>query len=108
MSLKDYLRQAGSVIIALLTNPPSTSALDPKAGDPTYNSLLQLATIFQTAEQIPSLPEKNSSVSPLLPRVTKNIQEPRVDKKTQEPRVHNNLYKPTLLQKSNQHKWQRQ
>ena len=48
MVLEDYLHQAGSDIVALLTNPPSSTVLDPKEGNSTYNALLQLATIFQT------------------------------------------------------------
>ena len=79
IALEDYLRQAGSDIIALLTNPPSSTVLDLKAGNSTYNALLQLATILKTAEDISYLPAiKHSSESSLLPRAAKSVQEPRV------------------------------
>ena len=102
MALEDYLRQVGSDIVVLLTNPPSSTVLDSKAGISLYNVFLQLATIFQTADDFQFLPAiKNYSKSSLLRRVAENVQEPRV-------KVQDNVFKPTFLQKLSKHKWQRQ
>ena len=46
-NLKDYLKHAGSEIVAILTNIPSVSTPELQAGDPTRNELLELVTVLQ-------------------------------------------------------------
>ena len=72
VSLEDHLRQASRDIVSILLQPPSQVTPDLESGGPIKNSLLTLANIFQTAENIPSLP---------------NIKVPIQDKPTPLPRV---------------------
>ena len=99
MSLEDYLRQAATDIIALLTNPPSTTTFIPQAGDPIYNALLELAQIFQKADTLPSLPLLKNK--PPTSQNDQTVPETRVQP-VSETRVH----KPTLIEKLNQKRWQ--
>ena len=55
-SLEDHLRQAGSNIVTILTNPHRSSTINLEAGTEIQNALLQLANIFNTSEKIPSIP----------------------------------------------------
>ena len=101
MSLEDFLRQAATYLIAISTNPPSTTTFTNKAADSTYNALLELATIFQTA--VPTLPKllRNNSKD-------KNVREMRVPNSETPtlPRVVTKTTKtPTLLEKLNQKRW---
>ena len=50
VSLDDFLRQAATDIISILTAPPSTTAPSLQAGDPTRNALLEIATVLNRAE----------------------------------------------------------
>ena len=53
VSLKDYLKQAASDIITILTQPPSTTVPSLEAGDPTRNALLKLAKQLGRMESLP-------------------------------------------------------
>ena len=46
VKLEDFLKQAATDIISLLTQPPSTTTLSLEAGDLTKNALLKLARIY--------------------------------------------------------------
>ena len=65
IKLTDYLQQAASDIITLLTQPPSTTTPSLAAGDPIRNALLTLATQLKRIDNIPmdksppSSPTKN-------------------------------------------------
>ena len=48
MQLDDFLRQAASDIVTLLTNPPKSNAPSITLGNSTRNRLLQLATLLNT------------------------------------------------------------
>ena len=50
VDINDFLRQAATDIITLLTNPPPPLILSLSAGDDTYNAILQLATILNRNE----------------------------------------------------------
>ena len=70
INLDVFLRQAATDIISLLTNPVSTTTLSLQAGDETKNALLQLATILQHADNLPttaSAPASISSAPTLMP-----------------------------------------
>ena len=100
ITTSDFLRQAATDIISILTNPPSSPIPTLEAGDTTYNALLKLATILKRKETIPNLPslspslhtkQKTSDTSTLSFDKTNNIKytsEPRVSKDTtRKPRV---------------------
>ena len=86
VKLTDFLRQAASDIIDVLTNPPSTTVPSLQAGDPTRNALLEIATQLQ---RIQPLPESLSSSNPTpSPRVT-------MSPHLQSPSVSSPIYKAT-------------
>ena len=50
VDINDFLRQAATDIITLLTNPPPPLIPSLSAGDDSYNAILQLATILNRNE----------------------------------------------------------
>ena len=80
IKLVDFLKQAATDIITILTQPPSTTTPSLQAGDPICNALLDLATSLNQIKQLPTLRlTKNTTVS--SPRVqTPNYAPPRVAK----------------------------
>ncbi len=50
VDINDFLRQAATDIITLLTNPPPLLIPNLSAGSDTYNAILQLATILNRNE----------------------------------------------------------
>ena len=63
-----------------MTQPPATTTVTLQAGDTTKNALLQLATILQTADVLPTQMKPNNIILPVAPT-------PRVPLDTPEPRV---------------------
>ncbi len=68
MSTKDFLTQAASDIITLLTTPVPKNNFSLEAGDPTRNALLKIATSLNQNEKLRELPpsqrvKKNTSTS---------------------------------------------
>ena len=57
VDLEDFLRQAATDIIHILTQPPKFNGPVLKAGDTTRNALLEIATLLKRTEKIPILPE---------------------------------------------------
>ena len=64
VGLEDFLRQAASDIITILTDPPSTTTLKLQVGDSTRNAMLELASIFN---RLAPLPEPQPPPSPIIP-----------------------------------------
>ena len=73
VKLDDFLRQAASDIITLLTSPPSSTTVSLEEGDKTRNALLKIAETLKTAEKLPA-PVKPSQPVPASspPRVQAN------------------------------------
>ena len=74
IKLTDFLRQAASDIIKILTHPPSSTVPSLQAGDPVRNALVTLATQLQRIEDIPepispckSSPKKITKQIPMAP-----------------------------------------
>ena len=64
VKLEDFLRQAASDIITILTPPPSTTITSSlQAGDTTKNALLDIATIFHRADDLPLKSKKFTSLA---------------------------------------------
>ena len=61
IDLDDYLRQAATDIITLLTAPPSTTTVTLEAGDPTRNALLKIATILNRSTPLPTINESQQT-----------------------------------------------
>ena len=59
----DFLKQAATDIITILTSPPSTTTPSLEAGDPVRNALLTLATQLHRIDTIPE-PVKMDSPTP--------------------------------------------
>ena len=55
VNIEDHLRQAATDIVRILTKPSISAAPTLQQGDPTRNALLELATILQRADKLPSL-----------------------------------------------------
>ena len=84
VTITDHLKQAATDIVTILTSPPSTTVPSLKAGDPTQNALLELATQLQQIEPIPA--ESATQPPPSNPTI---IQQPT--KETTLPRVKEGL-----------------
>ena len=52
MTTDDFLRQATNDIIHILTKPPNTTFPTLKAGDPTRNALLEVATLLNRVDKL--------------------------------------------------------
>ena len=76
VSLNDFLRQAATDIISILTAPPSTTAHSLQAGDPTRNVLLEIATVLNRAEKLPVTSPPTSYVPPQRVKTVKKITTP--------------------------------
>ena len=77
IKLDDFLRQAASDIITILTQPPSTTTPSLQAGDPVRNALTTLATQLQRIEDIPELPS-TPAASPRVEAPTHNLNHPSI------------------------------
>ena len=55
ITLVDFLKQAATDIITLLTSPPSTTTPSLQVGNPVCNALVTLATQLNRIEEIPIL-----------------------------------------------------
>ena len=79
IQLVDFLQQAATDIITILTQPPSITTPSLQAGNPICNALLDLATNLNCVQQLPTLPSKTQENQVSSPRVelTSN-QPPRV------------------------------
>ena len=115
IKLDDYLRQAATDIITILTQPPSTTTPSLQAGDPVRNALLTLATQLKRIEPMPPViadtvpsprvlplpPTKNQLQTAQPPRVHATEQVNDTSKKycAQPPRVlHDNPLPTSTLQ----------
>ena len=58
MKLEDFLRQAATDIVHLLKHPPSSVVPSLQAGDPTYNALRDIATIFNQENPLPTIMDR--------------------------------------------------
>ena len=56
IKLDDFLQQAASDIITILTQPPSTTTPGLQAGDPLRNAPTTLATHLKMIDEIPEIP----------------------------------------------------
>ena len=63
VNLTDFLRQAASDIVTILTHPPSSTVPSLQAGDPVRNALVTLATQLQRIQNIPQ-PTSSRNSSP--------------------------------------------
>ena len=84
IDLDAFLRQAATDIIAILSDPPSTTTLQLKAGASTQNALLEISDILQRTEKLPMISQEKKIISP---RVQDNIPFPRVHPTQSSPRV---------------------
>ena len=69
----DYLKQAATDIITILTSPPSPTTPSLQAGDPIRNALLDLATLLNRAQPLPApspYPTENTTKNIPVPRVS--------------------------------------
>ena len=78
LKLKDFLKQAVSDIITLLSQPPSTTVPSLAVGDPVRNTLLTLAKPLKLKDNIPDPLSTKQSVDMSLPKV-KDVSLPRVE-----------------------------
>ena len=79
--LVDFLKQAATDIVTILTQPPSPTTPSLQAGDPTQNTLLDIATSLNRIEQLPTFSNLSQSHTVSSLRVkTPNPQPPRVEK----------------------------
>ena len=72
VKIDDFLRQAATDIITILTTSPSTTTPSLQAGDVTKNALLDIATILHRADDLPSPPLNDITTAPQ--RVSKDQQ----------------------------------
>ena len=90
VNISDHLRQAASDIITILTSPPSTTVPSLKAGNPTRNALLELATQLKRIEPLP-IDSTSTTASPTVISSTQPSPKVTTLKKTQQnatpPRV---------------------
>ena len=63
VSTDDFLRQAATDIITILTEPPSSTTPTLEAGDSTRNALLKIAKTLKRAEKLPEPSPKPSEKS---------------------------------------------
>ena len=89
IKLDDFLRQAATDIVKILSNPPSTTTPSLQAGDSTYNALLDLATTLNRIDKIPDYP---STLTP-TPTYSSNqsVHEPRVPSSNKQQTDHASL-----------------
>ena len=66
INITDYLQQAATDIISILTNPPNTTIPSLQAGDSTRNALLDLATILNKTTPPPTAPPTRVQKASLL------------------------------------------
>ena len=64
VKIDNFLRQAATDIITILTAPPSTTTPSLQAGDVTKNALLDIATILHRAEDLPVATIKDVTTPP--------------------------------------------
>ena len=76
VNLDDFLRQAATDIITILTAPPSTTAPSLQAGDPTRNALLEISTVLNRAEKLHVTSPPTSYVPPQRVKNIKKISPP--------------------------------
>ena len=57
----DLLKQAALYIISILTNPLFTTTITLAVGDETQNALLKISHALKRVEQLPSLPNKQTT-----------------------------------------------
>ena len=101
VKLTDHLRQAAEDIVTILTQPPATNVPSLRAGDPTRNALLDIATQLHRVEDIPSPPRLPAQ--PTRVRQKERTPQPMAKVDAQPPRV-SQTQQPTLtdlLEKSN-------
>ena len=71
IKLDDFLRQAATDIITILTSPPSTTTPSLEAGDPVRNALLTLATQLKRIQPMPiTAPSTPPATSPRVQPTT--------------------------------------
>ena len=119
MKLEDFPHQTATDIVHLLKQPPSLVVPSLQAGDPTYNALQDIATIFNQADTLPTIMDrmqKGASLVALkaqpsistappahrmaLPRVSTTVP----DKTTLPPRVSKEIPTPlATLMKPQEH-----
>ena len=96
-NIDDFLRQAASDIIHILSRPPSTTAPSLNAGDPVRNALVEISKQLGRADTIhiepPIIQSDTLKVQdiPLPPRVT--APPPRVTPPLHQPKLHRLLNK---------------
>ena len=83
IKLDDFLRQAASDIITILTLPPSTTTPSLQTGDPVRNILITLETQLNRTDNIPQQPTPTAppprmKIPITTPWVTMNAALPRV------------------------------
>ena len=64
VKLKDFLTQAASDIVTLLTNPPNTSFPSLDARDPLHNALLKISTALHQVANIPKPIQQSTDTIP--------------------------------------------
>ena len=98
ITTEDFLKQAATDIIHLLSQPPKSTIPTLEAGSTTQNALLKLAEILKRADKLPALPaiqhdaitKATTNASLIIPSITKTVSKPRVlvnQKIAQQPRV---------------------
>ena len=83
VTLVDFLKQAATDIVTILTHPPSTTTPSLEAGDPIRNALLTLATQLKRIETIPEPIQIAAPTPRVVPPVARthsvnDVQLPRV------------------------------
>ncbi len=87
----NFLKQAATDIITILTRSPSTTTPSLQAGDPVRNALLELATQLNRIDVISEPSKVDTSILRVLPLVLNK----HSDKHTQLPRVEYPDHNPT-------------
>ena len=73
VKLDDFLRQAATDIITILTAPPSTTTPALQAGDPTRNALLEIATVLNRVETMPLTTTNQLTLPPQTVKHVKKV-----------------------------------
>ena len=96
VGLDNFLRQAATDIITILTSPPSTTTPSLEVGDPTRNALQKIAEILNRAETLPNPPTPSPRVK-APSKVTRTTPIPTIIDNATLPRVqaYSTLDKPT-------------
>ena len=99
----DFLRQATTDIVKLLTTPLSGIGPTLAAGDDTSNAILKIARLLNRSDKIPKslppVPPNPVSAPRVLPIVTQNVSLPRVPKDVLRNDLHNLLQQKRSLVK---------